>query len=387
MPRAAIIGAGPIGLEAALAAGEHGFDVRVYERSATVGGHVRRWGHVSLFTPWDMNVSPRMAVALGDCAPTGAHLPTGAQLVDELLEPVAQTKSLLGRVQTSTTVVHVAREGLLKNEEVASPERARRAFRLLVAGPDGEQRLEQADIVIDATGTYGNPNRLGGGGIDAVNERAFEARITRFLVPARQFAGTRVLLTGSGHSAQTAARDLAEIAANAPGTRVLWSLRREPDGFGSLPGDPLPERAALNQTAQRLAAGASSAVTVLAGGAIDALHVGLGDRIRVTFSNAEAPRVDVDHVLALNGGQPDASLYRQLQVHECYASLGPMNLAAALAGVGGGDCLGQAPHGPDTLRNPEPGFFILGAKSYGRNSNFLLRIGWQQVDDVFGALT
>jgi 2-polyprenyl-6-methoxyphenol hydroxylase-like FAD-dependent oxidoreductase len=195
MPRAAIIGAGPIGLEAALAAGEHGFDVRVYERAPTVGGHVRRWGHVSLFTPWDMNVSPRMAVALGDCAPTGAHLPTGAQLVDELLEPVAQTQSLAGRVQTSTTVVHVAREGLLKNEEVASPERARRAFRLLVAGPDGEQRLEQADIVIDATGTYGNPNRLGGGGIDAVNERAFEARVTRFLVPARRFAGRRARAT------------------------------------------------------------------------------------------------------------------------------------------------------------------------------------------------
>jgi len=38
------------------------------------------------------------------------------------------------------------------------------------------------------------------------------------------------------------------------------------------------------------------------------------------------------------------------------------------------------------LRNPEPGFFILGAKSYGRNSNFLLRIGWQQVDDVFEKL-
>ena len=34
-----------------------------------------------------------------------------------------------------------------------------------------------------------------------------------------------------------------------------------------------------------------------------------------------------------------------------------------------------------------PGFFILGAKSYGRNSNFLLRIGWQQVDDVFEKLT
>ena len=33
-----------------------------------------------------------------------------------------------------------------------------------------------------------------------------------------------------------------------------------------------------------------------------------------------------------------------------------------------------------------PNFFILGAKSYGRNSQFLMRIGWAQVDDVLGLL-
>ena len=55
-------------------------------------------------------------------------------------------------------------------------------------------------------------------------------------------------------------------------------------------------------------------------------------------------------------------------------------------GAAGGDCLAQQPHGPETLVNPEPGFFLIGAKSYGRNSQFLLRIGWSQVDDVFGLL-
>ena len=75
-------------------------------------------------------------------------------------------------------------------------------------------------------------------------------------------------------------------------------------------------------------------------------------------------------------------------MHECYASLGPMSLAASLLAQSGagGDCLAYPPPGPETLRNPEPGFFILGAKSYGRNSQFLLRTGWQQVDHVFGTL-
>ena len=62
-------------------------------------------------------------------------------------------------------------------------------------------------------------------------------------------------------------------------------------------------------------------------------------------------------------------------------------MAAALLGAGdenGGDCLAAgAAIGPDALKNPEPNFFILGAKSYGTNSNFLLKVGLQQVRDVF----
>jgi hypothetical protein len=61
-------------------------------------------------------------------------------------------------------------------------------------------------------------------------------------------------------------------------------------------------------------------------------------------------------------------------------------LSAALLGAAAGDCLAQTGHGPETLTNPEPGFFIVGAKSYGRNSRFLMRIGYEQVDDVFGLI-
>jgi hypothetical protein len=96
---------------------------------------------------------------------------------------------------------------------------------------------------------------------------------------------------------------------------------------------------------------------------------------------------NVERLIANVGYTPDTAMYRELHVHECYASLGPMKLAAALAGQRGGDCLKQTGHGPDTLRNPEPNFFLLGAKSYGRNAHFLLRVGFEQVRDVFALLT
>lgn len=384
MRRIAILGAGPIGLEAAVAARQAGHDVTVHEASPEgVGGHVRGWAHVRTFTPWSMTVSPRVRALLGD-VPDGDETPTGGAIVAGLLEPLAAHPLLAGRVRLGSRVLGVARAGLLKHEEVASPARAARPFRLLLRdATSGEERVEEADVVIDATG-LALANRLGDGGIDAIGESRFDDRIGRGLAdlgtdPAR-WAGRSVLLTGAGHSAQTAARDLA-----AGGTRVVWAIRAADPTFGAVPDDGLPERAALNARAAELAAGAAPHVEVLRGVVTEALEAA-GERIAVTLRNGDTTRVVVDDVLALNGGVGDASLYRQLQVHECYASLGPMKLAATL-GEPGGDCLAaDTGGGPELLTNPEPGFYILGAKSYGRNPSFLLRTGWQQVDDVVGSL-
>ncbi len=390
MTRAAVIGAGPIGLEAGLAAAERGLDFTVYESAPTPGGYVRRWGHVRTFTPWDMNVSRRARAGLGEAAPAGDDLPTGDELAEGLIEPLAATAPLSGRVRLGTRVKAIAREGLLKHEGIGSEDRAARPFRLLLANPDGSESIEHADAVIDCSGTYGNPNRLGDGGIDAPGERAFEDRIARRLPDFGRerdsWAQSTILLTGAGHSAQTAARSLAELAASTPRTRVIWAVRREDPDWGAVDADPLPERAELNAAAEELRQGGSPAVNVLTGVVAEALEPS-GDRIAVTLRNGARERVEVDRVLALNGGVGDHSIYRQLQVHECYASGAPMNLSAALlAGGSGGDCLAQPSLGAEALLNPEPGFFILGAKSYGRNSQFLMSIGWQQVEDVFASL-
>ncbi|HEV2752805.1 MAG TPA: NAD(P)-binding protein, partial [Solirubrobacteraceae bacterium] len=130
-PRIAILGAGPIGLEAALAARRSGADFTVFEAADAVGGHVRRWSHVRTFTPWSMTVSPRVRAALPS-APDGEALPTGGDIVRELLEPLAATPALVGRVRTGTRVLAVAREGMLKHEAIGQPARAARPFRLLV---------------------------------------------------------------------------------------------------------------------------------------------------------------------------------------------------------------------------------------------------------------
>ena len=88
--------------------------------------------------------------------------------------------------------------------------------------------------------------------------------------------------------------------------------------------------------------------------------------------------VEVNQIISHVGFRPDNSIYQQLQVHECYATSGPIKLAASLL-VDSGDCLVQAPPGIESLKNPEPDFFIIGNKSYGTNSSFLIRQGIDQV--------
>ena len=377
MVQVAVLGAGPTGLEAALAAVERGWDVTVYEAAAHVGAYVRAWGHVRLFTPWSMDVSPRAARALG--VPEGGACPTG----EEYARHLDRVAALLPDVRLSTRVLQVAREGLLKHEEIGTDDRGGRRFRLLVEGPDGVERLASADVVLDCTGTYGSPNPTGDGGIPAPGERALAARIERGIPRVDgSWVGRRVLLVGAGYSAQTTARDLV-----AAGAELVWAVRREAPTWGAVEGDPLPDRAALVASSRRIADGRVPGAQVVPGVVVDALSE-RGRDVVVALRDAagQTREVAVDVVVSATGFVGDAGLHRQLQVHACYATEGPIALAATLLGAAGGDCLAQPAVGVDVLRNPEPRFFVLGSKSYGRNNTFLPRVGWEQVAEVVAAL-
>lgn len=380
-PHVAILGAGPVGLDAALACADAGWPFTVYEAGPGPATHVRAWGHVRLFTPWEMNVSHRMRAHLPD-APDGDGCPTGTELADRLLTPIAQLPTLRDKIRYTTRVAAVARTGLLKHEHIGTPARASAPFSLLLDTPDGDDTTE-ATLVLDCTGTYTHPNTLGNGGIPAPGERALNHRITRTQPdttpdPGR-WTGT-ILLVGAGKSAQTAARDLAAL----PGTRLVWAVRNSHPDWGVIGDDTLPGRQELVDISRQLTETSHDRVTVHTGAHVQSLHPdGDNNRIRARLATSTGPHeVSIDHVISLTGYTGDPTLYRQLQVHECYATGAPMNLSAALLGSDTADCLAQPAPGIDQLRTPEPDFFILGAKSYGRLNTFLLRTGYQQVDEV-----
>lgn len=390
--RIAIIGAGPIGIEAALRASVDGYEVAVYERDC-VGANLLDWGHVTLFSPWAMNVSPLGLAVLGRLeAPRAEDLLTGRQMVETYLEPLSKTSELRGKIFENTHVVQVGRDRLIKTDLIGDPLRGRHAFRLLLSERDGRERVAEADIVIDASGVWGNQNYCGNGSIPAPGERRHADRISyrieNFANPAMEarYAGKRVLVVGGGHSAATTVCGLADLFGRKPSTQAVWATRRRgPRPLAELPDDALPYRAEIVTRANVIAERRQGVEHRMA--LVEAIASGKERALRVTLRGERGTTdEEFDYIIANCGFGPDNSLYRELQFHECYATRGPMKLAGALLGSATADCLAEVSHGDESLINPEPGFFVIGIKSYGKLSNFLLKIGREQIESVFRLL-
>src|SRR5437867_2114548 len=135
----AVIGAGPVGLEAAAAALDHGFDVHLFEHGE-VGSNMLGWGHVRMFTPWRMNVGlhgRRRLEATGWAMPDPGRCPTGAEYVRTYLEPLAALPDLAPRVHRFAQVAHASRRCTLKADPAAA--RREQPFRLLVRDQGGRE--------------------------------------------------------------------------------------------------------------------------------------------------------------------------------------------------------------------------------------------------------
>lgn len=366
--RIAVVGAGPIGIEAALAAQNAGHEVALFDRGAT-GRAVSSWGNIQFFTPWHMNttVEGRRLVSLDSLD----QCPTGADFVSRYLEPLGRRLGTREHHQ----LVAITRDQLRKDQAIGASARRGRIFRLLFDTPDGEQ-VHTADAVFDCTGVLGSPNPAGAGGIPAPGERALATRglIAYGVDAAATLTGEHIAVIGAGATGTTMACVL-----KGRGKTLTWISSGEIPGFLAPEGDPLPLRRALMLAGRDLDA-------VMHSGRVVAGMSPHGGGVALQLD--DGTRIECDGVAVCTGFRPDLGLARELQIHMCYASEGPMKLAAALLGASGsgGDCLDQVAHGPETLINPEPGFFVLGAKSYGRRNDFLLSVGHQQVRDALTLL-
>lgn len=367
--RIAVLGAGPVGLEAALHARSLGHAVTVFDRGP-VADHVARWGFVRMFTPFGMNATPLGRQTLLREAPTrtfpaDADILTGREFRDSYLVPLAESAALRECIRANTEVVAVGRAGARKTDP-PDPKRAATAFRLLVREANGAERVETADIVLDCTGVFARPNWVGDGGIPAVGELAARPHLPAGVEDVTgakrgQYAGKSVIVIGGGYSAATTVCDLAALAADDQATWVIWLThgpRSQP--LPRVPNDPLKERDRLAARANSLATRCDGNLEYHPQTRIDEVVChGPDGGFRVAGRVGGKPASwDVDRVVAAVGYRPDLGFCAEMRVSET----------------------------PTGVQSDEPGYHVLGAKSRGRDGGFLLRDGHEQVRKVFATL-
>ena len=383
----AIIGGGPVGLTAAAQLAGRGEPFVVLEAGAEVGAAVRAWGHVSTFSPWRYMVDRTARELLehsGWRAPNDNVLPTGNELVDGYVVPLATLPAIAPHVRLNARVLSVGRKDF---DKVRTKGRDAQPFELHLES--GE--VIEARAVIDASGTWSRPNPAGSGGFPVPGEREFGSHITYgipdVLGSARsRFAGKRVVVVGSGHSAINVVLDLLSLGEQAQGTGVTWVMRKDSlaSVWGGGSADALEARGLLGTRAKQ--AVEAGRLRVLSPYRIRSITQP-GAALEITgVLNGAVSSIAADEMIVATGFRPDLEMLREIRLSidpwlECPTALGP------LIDPNEHSCGTVRPHGARELAHPEKDFFIVGMKSYGRAPTFLLATGYEQSRSVVALLS
>lgn len=379
--RVLVIGAGPMGIAAALGAAERGHDVTVLERGE-VGASLRTWGPTRFFSPLRMNVSARMRTLLAGEMPDGDALLTGPEYVDRVLLPLTQREPLQGRVRTGVNVIAIGRRGMTRADYAGHPLRSERPFRVLC---DSDETFD-AEVVLDASGGLIVPRPIGAGGLPARGESRLARRPIRTLGAlashANDLRGRTTLVLGDGHSAANAIGFLEDVAGQDPSTRVVWATRaanRRP--CEEVMNDPLPERASVVARANALAEAPPPFLHVERRAMIESVTQNNGHAVVALTGNRI---VEVDHVAAFTGYRPDGGFLSELAVEISPVTEGGARLYRAISTIT--DCLSVPYVKPQDLQSGEAGFYFVGSRAYGRSNGFLLQTGLAQLETILSTL-
>ena len=376
-----VIGAGPVGLAAAAHLLEQGLEPLVLEAGDRVGAAVDQWGHIKLFSPWQYNIDAacrRLLLPTGWEEPRPTALPTGSELRERYLEPLAGVTSLKERILLNTRVLGVSRGN---RDKTHLSERAEQPFLIRTVRAGQVQDL-RAGAVIDASGTWEQPNPLGTSGLPALGENDDDvaAHLLRPLpdvlgTERHRVAGKRVMVVGSGHSAVNTLLNLAALKREAPSTRISWAIRGRSaeHSFGGGDRDGLPARGHLGVRLKNLVEAGD--IQLLTSAEVQALEARPGT-VHVQLQGGDT--VETDFIVAATGFRPALDMLRELRLELDPAVESPVQLAP-LIDPEFHSCGTVPAHGAKELAHPETDFFIAGMKSYGRAPTFLLATGYEQV--------
>lgn len=386
-----VIGAGPVGLAAAAHLLERGIEAIVLEAGPKVAGNFRQFAHVRLFSTWRYNTDKaanRLLEKYGWINSDPDSLPTAGEMVEQYMEPLASLPEISSRLLLDARVTAISRDGF---DKVKTKGRESSPF-VVRYHRQGQERELRARAVIDASGTWQRPNPLGANGLPARGETENRDRIF-YGIPdvlgehRSRYAGRTTLVVGSGHSAANSLLALAELASVEPGTGMVWAVRGKDltRAFGGGAADALPARGKIGSSLRELQnSGRLNLVRDFRLVAVERTDAGLSVT-GIDSAQMELRLENIDEIICATGQRPDYSIATELRLKldpwlESTEALGPLidpNLHS---------CGTVRPHGHRELAHPEPGFYTVGVKSYGRAPTFLMATGYEQVRSIAAAL-
>ena len=314
----AIVGAGPCGLAAAIAAGQRGLSAVVFDRSCLVSGVAGYPTYMTFFS-----TAERLSIG-GVPFVVPAEKPTRRDAL-AYYRAVARHFALAVRQ-------YEPMEAIVRDERAFAGAQAagRRPARFLVRSRtrDGVVHETPAHAVVIATGYFGHPNRLGVPGEKLPH-------VTHLFREGHEAFDQPVVVVGGGNSAVDAALDLYRAGARVTLVHFGPSLDRNIKPW------------VLPDIQGRIAEGSI-------GARFDARVTAIEAREVVLAMPAGKERVAAEHVYLMLGYQPNAGLLRQLGV--------PIDPTTGIPS-----------HDPATMETALPGVFIAGvlASGYEANKTFI----------------
>ncbi|WP_235854542.1 NAD(P)-binding domain-containing protein [Nonomuraea aridisoli] len=299
---------------------------------------------------------------------------------------MAESPSIAPYVRYRSRVAAISR---LDVDRMRTAARDQAPFVIRLAG--GDEIIAAA--VIDASGTWTNPNVLGANGLPAHGDAEAAPWINHALpdvlgADRPKSAGKHTIIVGAGYSAATTLLALADLTEQEPGTRLTWAIRADaPDrAYGGEDDDALPARGTLGSGLRLLV---DKGVVELAAGfkarAVRPLPGGTAAELVARRADGSEWAITADTIVAATGYRPDHSIVSELRL-DLDPVLGTTRLLAPLIDPNDHSCGTVRPHGVDELTHPEPGYYAIGMKSYGRAPTFLMATGYEQARSVVAAL-
>lgn len=382
----AIIGGGPVGLSAAAHLKKSKQPFILFELGNQIGANILKWGHVRLFSPWEYNIDKAAETLLREAQipiPNKTYVPYGKEIIEEYLKPLANLTGIKENIHLNSNVISIGRNGL---DKMKDDNREGLPFSIQVI-ENGKFKLYKAKAIIDATGTWQNPNPVGSGGIFAVGEVENRAHIYYGMPDINEtdndkYANKTTLVVGGGHSAIGSILALNSLIKKFPNTKIHWLLRKQQvsDVFGGQEADKFKARGTLGIQIEKLAK--SGAIKIHTPVYIHEIEKNNGQLVINGLKHKDSFILQgIDEIISSTGSRPDFSFLREIRF-DSDASIESVPKLANLIDPNIHSCGTVRPHGEAELRQKEKDFYIVGMKSYGRAPTFLMTTGYEQVRSI-----